>query len=232
MNKVGWIIFSAAVIVLLGGLVIWARITNPPIDLSGIDNNSIIAASEQNGNIADHVKGSDTNKIILVEYGDYQCPSCGGAHPNVNSIMEEYGDDVTFIFRNFPLTTIHPNARAAAAAAEAAGLQGKFWEMHDILYENQADWQNLDTNQRVTIFNNYATGLELDLEKFKTDFAEKAVSQKINFDMALGKSVGTQATPTFFLNGEKLDDTTSSAIVQGNLTPIKEKLDALIPEKE
>lgn len=232
MNKVGWIIFTAVVVLLLGGLVVWARISNPPIDLSGVENNSIIAASEQNGNIADHVKGSDSNKIILVEYGDYQCPSCGGAHPNLNALMEEYGDNLTFIFRNFPLTTIHPNARAAAAAAEAAGFQGKYWEMHDLLYGNQDDWKNLDSKKRLDVFTTYATSLGLDVEKFKADFPSSPINQKINFDMALGKSVGTSATPTFFLNGEKLDDTTSSGIVQGDLTAIKEKLDALIPKDE
>ena len=230
MNKVGWIIFTAVVVVLLGGLVVWARISNPPIDLSGVENNSIVAASEQNGNIGDHVKGSDANKIILVEYGDYQCPSCQGAFPNLNKLMDEYGDDIQFIFRNFPLTAIHPNARAAAAAAEAAGLQGKFWEMHDLLYESPSDWQNLDTAKRLDVFTNYASTLELDIEKFKSDFAGSQVSKKINFDMALGKSAGTSATPTFFLNGEKLDEATSSGIVQGDLTAIKEKLDALIPK--
>lgn len=230
MNKVGWIIFTAVVVVLLGGLVVWARISNPPIDLSGVENNSIVAASEQNGNIGDHVKGSDANKIILVEYGDYQCPSCQGAFPNLNKLMDEYGDNIQFIFRNFPLTAIHPNARAAAAAAEAAGLQGKFWEMHDLLYESPSDWQNLDTTKRLDVFTNYASSLDLDIEKFKSDFAGSQVSKKINFDMALGKSVGTSATPTFFLNGEKLDEATSSGIVKGDLTAIKEKLDALIPK--
>ncbi len=232
MNKTGWIIFIAAVVVLLGGLVVWARISNPPIDLSGIENNSVVTASTQNGNIGDHVKGSDANKVILVEYGDYQCPSCGGAHPGINTIMEEYGDNVTFIFRNFPLTSIHPNARAGASAAEAAGLQGKFWEMHDMLYENQGDWSNADAKKRLDVFNGYATTLGLDVEKFKTDFAAQPVNEKIKFDMALGKSVGTQATPTFFLNGEKLDDTTSSELVKGNLDPIKEKLDALVPKAD
>lgn len=228
MNKVGWIIFSAVVVLILGGLIAWARITNPPIDLSGFDNNSVIVAAEQNGNIGDHFKGSDAKKVILVEYGDFQCPSCGGAHPNVNELMETYKDDVTFVFRNFPLTSIHPNARAASAVAEAAGLQGKYWEMHDMLYEGQGDWSNLDATKRTDLFNQYASTLELDLNKFKEDLTSKSVSQKINFDMALGKSVGTSATPTFFLNGEKLDDTTSSGIVQGNLDAIKAKLDALI----
>lgn len=232
MNKTGWIIFSVAVIALLGGLVAWTRITNPPLDVSGVDSNSVVAASDNNGNIADHTKGSDKNKILLVEYGDYQCPSCAGAHPNVNTLMEEYGDDVTFIFRNFPLTSIHPNARAAAAVAEAAGLQGKYWEMYDVLYEKQNDWNSLDTSQRTSVFNTYASSLGLDLDKFKTDLASKEVTAKINFDIALGKKNNVAATPAFFLNGKELDKETSSGIVQGDLTAIKKQLDALIAENK
>lgn len=227
MNRVGWIIFSVAVVALLVGLVVWTRITNPPIDVSGVNNNSVIAASEQNGNIADHVKGSDENKILLIEYGDYQCPSCAGAHPNVNALMEEYGDNVTFVFRNFPLTSIHPNARAAAGSAEAAGLQGKYWEMHDMLYQGQNDWSSLDSNQRTSIFKAYAQSLGLDMAKFESDLASEPVNAKISFDLAIGKNAGASATPTFYLNGEKLDEQTASGIVQGDLTAIKAKLDTL-----
>jgi len=228
MNKIGWIIFTTVVIVLLGGLIAWTRIANPPIDVSNIENNSIIAASEQNGNIGDHTKGSEDNKVILVEYGDYQCPSCGQAFPGVNTIVEEYNDDLTFVFRNFPLTSIHPNAKAASAVAEAAGLQGKYWEMHDLLYENQDDWSALDASKRTDMFTRYATTIGLNVETFKTDLTSKPVNQKINFDMAVGKSVNVSATPSFFLNGEKLDEATASALVQGNLTPIKTKIDELI----
>lgn len=228
MNKVGWIIFSVIVVVVLGGLVAWARISNPPLDLSGIENNSVIAGSDKNGNIGDHTKGSTDNKILLIEYGDFQCPSCGGAHPNVNTIMEEYGDKVTFIFRNFPLTSIHPNARAASAVAEAAGQQGKFWEMYDTLYNNQNDWSSASVDQRTSIFSGYASSLQLDMDKYNQALSSKETTAKIKFDMELGKSVGVQATPTFFLNGEKLDETTSSGIVQGNLDAIKAKLDELV----
>ena len=231
MNKIGWIIFSAVAVLLLAGLVIWTRATNPPIDLSGVDNNSIVAASAQNGSIADHTKGSDANKILLIEYGDYQCPSCNSAHPHVNSLVEEYSKDVTFVFRNFPLTSMHPNARAAAGVAEAAGLQGKYWEMYDMLYENQNDWNSLDANQRTNVFNGYADTIGLNLDKFKTDLASPEVNKKISFDMALGKSANVSATPTFFLNGEKLDDETSSGIVQGDLTKVKAKIDALVSKK-
>jgi protein-disulfide isomerase len=228
MNRTGWIIFSVIVVLVLGGLVAWTRIANPPIDLSGVENNSIVAASEQNGNIADHVTGSDAKKVLFIEYGDYQCPSCGGAYPHLNTILEEYGEDITFVFRNFPLTSMHPNARAAAAVAEAAGLQGKYWEMHDMLYEKQNDWSGLDASQRTSVFNGYASSLGLDMAKFETDIASKNVNQKISFDLALGKSVDTSATPTFFLNGEKLDDSTASGIVQGSLDALRAKLDALV----
>lgn len=228
MNKIGWIIFSAVVVLILGGLIVWTRLANPPIDLAGVENNSIVAASEQNGNIADHVTGSDTKKVMFIEYGDFQCPSCGGAYPNVKSLIDEYGKDVTFVFRNFPLTSLHPNARAAAAVAEAAGLQGKYWEMHDKLYETQNDWNSLDATKRTTIFSQYAASLGLDTAKFEADLSSKQVTQKINFDMALGKSVDVAATPTFFLNGQKVDETTASGIVKGDTTAIKDKLDALI----
>jgi protein-disulfide isomerase len=228
MNKIGWIIFSTVVLLLLGGLVAWTRITNPPIDVSNVENNSVIVASTQNGSIADHTEGSESNKILLVEYGDYQCPGCGGAYPNLNTLMEEYSDNVTLVFRNFPLTTIHPNARAAAAVAEAAGLQDKYWEMHNLLYENQDDWSNLDTTQRTTIFNSYAKDIELDVNKFQTDISSKDVTAKINFDLAMGKKMNISGTPTFFLNGTKLDSATTDGLIQGNLTLIKEQLDALI----
>lgn len=232
MNKTGWIIFSVVAVLLLGGLVAWTRITNPPMDVSGINNNSIVTASDQNGTIADHVTGSDAKKILFIEYGDFQCPSCEGAYPNVKTLLEEYGDTVTFIFRNFPLTSIHPNARAAAAVAEAAGLQGKYWEMNNMLYEKQSDWNNLDAKQRTTIFNGYATTLGLDIEKFNMDIASKNVSQKISFDLALGKTAGVSATPSFFLNGKAVDDTTSSGIVQGDLTAMRKQLDALVSKDE
>lgn len=232
MNKTGWIIFSVIVVLILGGLVAWTRITNPPIDVSGVNNNSVVAASDQNGSIGDHAKGSTANKILLIEYGDYQCPSCRSANPQINTIMDEYSDDVTFIYRNFPLTSIHPNARAAAAVAEAAGLQGKYWEMHDMLYDKHDDWSNLDATQRTSVFNSYATSLGLDTTKFAADIASSAVNQKINFDMALGKSIEISATPSFFLNGEKLDDTTATSIVQGQLDTIRAKLDALIKKEQ
>jgi protein-disulfide isomerase len=228
MNKVGWIIFSIVVVGLLGGLVIWTRVTNPSVDVSNIDSNKVLVASAESGNIADHVEGKADSNVILVEYGDYQCPSCGGAYPNVNTLMDEYGDRIALVFRNFPLTSIHPNAKAAAAAAESAGLQGKYWEMHNILYENQNSWSSLDTSKRTDAFVAYAERLDIDIEKFKTELSSDGVNSKISFDMELGKAQNASATPTFFLNGEKLDEKTASGIVQGDLTAVKAKIDSLL----
>lgn len=230
MNKVGWIIFSVVVVGLLGGLVIWTRTTNPSVDVSKVNNNSILAATPDSGNIADHVTGKTDSKVLLIEYGDYQCPSCGGAYPNVKTLLDEYGDRIAFVFRNFPLTTLHPNARAGAAAAESAGLQGKYWEMHDQLYSDRDNWINLDASTRTDQFVSYATQLGLDTTKFKTDLSDPNVNKKISFDIALGKQNSVDATPTFFLNGTKVDDTTSGGIVQGDLTAIKAQLDKLLAQ--
>ena len=104
--------------------------------------------------------------------------------------------------------------------------------MHDTLYEKQNDWNSLDASKRTIVFSGYAKSLGLDMDKFNTDIAAKEVNQKISFDLALGKDADVSATPTFFLNGEKIDDTTSSGIVQGDLTAIKAKLDVLIAEKK
>ncbi len=231
MNKVGWIIFSAAVVLLLGGLVVWTRTTNPPVDVSNVNANIILDATEASGNIGDHVLGKEDSKVILIEYGDFQCPSCGSAHPNVVSLMEEYGDRVAFVFRNFPLVSIHPNARAAAAAAEAAGLQDKYWDMHNWIFENQSSWSSLDSSQRTEAFISYAEQFGLNAETFTTDLASSNVNRKISFDQALGSKKGADATPAFYLNGEKLDEAAANGLVQGDLTEIKSQIDTLLSEQ-
>jgi protein-disulfide isomerase len=218
MNKVTWIIFGAVIVLVLGGLIIYSHASNPAIDVSSVNTNSIIGASVQNGQIADHVYGDASSKVVFVEYGDFQCPSCGGAYAQVKSATESYKDKVAFIFRNFPLTTLHPNARAAAAAAEAAGLQGQYWAMHNMLYEGQADWENLSGDQRTTLFVSYASQLKLNTAKFTTDLASKAVNDKISFDQAIGKKINVNATPTFYLDGTQLSATDSGQIVQGSTT--------------
>ena len=203
MSKKAWIIFVAICVVVLGALVFSSN--SKKVDVSAVDSNSIIKATEDTGNIADHVFGKADSKVMLVEYGDYQCPGCGSAYPIAKSLSEKYKDQLAFVFRNFPLTSIHPNAKAAAGAAEAAGLQGKFWEMHNQLYESQDSWKSLNSSTRGEYFKTLATKVGVDGSKYDTDFAGQAVSKKIAFDMELGKKVKVSGTPTFYLNGKMVD---------------------------
>lgn len=209
MSKKAWIIFVAVCVVVLSGLVFISR--GNQVNVSSVDDSKIVAASEQNGNIADHVFGSTAANTVLIEYGDFQCPACGSAYPILKELTTEFKDKLTFIFRNNPLTSIHPNARAGAAAAEAAGLQGKYWEMHDTLYEKQNDWSNATTENRLSIYESYAQSVGVkDMNKFKTDMESKNVNDKINFDLALGRKNEVTATPTIFLDGKRIESDTWS----------------------
>ena len=217
MSKKTWIIFAAVCVVLLTGLVLIS--SKDKIDVSGVDAGKIQKANVQSGDIADHVYGKADSKVVLIEYGDYQCPGCGSAYPNVKAVTEKYKDQVAFIFRNFPITSLHPNARVAAAVAESAGLQGKFWEMHNKLYETQSSWETLNSSERTDFFVNYAKQLGLNTDTFKTDLASAKVNQKISYDQAIGKKINVNATPTFYLNGKCLDQSSWSD---------QDKLDATI----
>jgi len=203
LSKKTWIIFAAVCVVVLGGLIYLSG--KNKIDVSSIDINKVQPANEQSGQIADHVFGKADSKVLLVEYGDYQCPGCGSVYPTLKVLSEKYKDQIGFVFRNFPLTTIHPNARAAAATAEAAGLQGKFWEMHDKLYETQSAWQNLSGNERTDFFAGYATDFGLNVDTFKADLVGANVNQKISFDQALGKKAKVSGTPTIYLNDKLIE---------------------------
>lgn len=204
MNTKTWVIFGAVCVALLGGLIALSR--QGAISVDDVDQTKVLAASERSGNIADHVYGKADSKVVLIEYGDFQCPGCASAAPNLKALSEEFKDDIAFVFRNNPLPTIHANARAAAAAAEAAGLQGKYWEMHDLLYAQQTTWQGIAIDKRTDAFVNYAQQVGVtDIEKFKTDMGSDAVGSKINFDLALGKKARVTGTPTILLNNEKIE---------------------------
>jgi protein-disulfide isomerase len=230
MSKLAWIIFGSVIVLILGGLVVYSRLNSPSANVSSIDHNSIVAASDANGQIADHTFGNTDSKVVLIEYGDFQCPSCGGAHPQIKEITEEYKDKILFIFRNFPLTTIHPNARAASGAVEAAGLQGKYWEMHNLVFESLDEWNTLTGQERTDMFASYALSLELDKDRFIADMAASSINQKISFDQALGKKAAVDATPTFFLNGEQLPADVASSVVQGDTSKLKALLDSKLAE--
>jgi len=204
VNKRAWIIFTVVVVGLLVGLVVWSKKDSVQIDTKNVNTAVIQTASDANGNIADHVFGNTNSKITLIEYGDYQCPPCGNAYPIIKTLLDKYSDKMVLIFRNYPIADSHPNARAAAAAAEAAGLQDKFWPMHNKIYENQSEWSSASVTDRNTIFSRYATEIGLDMNKFNSDISSANVVKKINLDLAIGKQDGVNATPTLKLNGENL----------------------------
>jgi protein-disulfide isomerase len=145
--------------------------------------------------------GAATAKVILEEYGDYQCPPCGLLYPDLRTLEKEYGDQVRFVFRQFPLQ-MHKHAFLAAHAAEAAGLQGHFWEMHDMLYQNQLSWSVADDARPV--FLQYARMLGLDVDRFTRDIDSKEVADRVTSDIDRGKSIGVEGTPTVFINGRQL----------------------------
>jgi protein-disulfide isomerase len=223
LSKITWIIFAVVTVGILASLIIISG--DSKLDVSTVDTNAIQIANDQNGNIGDHIFGKVDSKVTLIEYGDFQCPPCGNIHPGIKAITEQYKDQLRFVFRNFPITTSHPNAKAAAGTAEAAGLQGKYWEMHNKIYESQSAWSSLSGTERTDFFAGYAKELGLDMDKYNSDLAGKtnstSVNEKINFDYALGKKAGVDATPTFYLNGVKLG---SDAL--GDETKLKDAIDA------
>ncbi len=205
MDSKRWIVFIVIVAAIIGGMI-WMS-TRDRLDVSDIDKDTaskFIAAAERNGQTDDHTLGNPEAKVVVVEYGDYQCPGCSSTAPEAKRLAEKHKDNLLLIFRNFPISSIHPNARAAAAAAEAAGRQEKFWQMHDLLYKNQGQWSAASVKDRSVMFLSYAQELGLDQEKFSKDIASPKVLKKIDFDLALGGIQEISATPTFIINGKAI----------------------------
>jgi protein-disulfide isomerase len=149
-----------------------------------------------------HTLGSPNAPARLEEFGDFQCPPCGVFHPILQQMRNEFGDKLQITFREFPLTPAHQHAQAAASAAEAASVQGKFWEMHDLIYEHQNDWK--DKFDVRPIFEGYAQQIGLNLERYKRDVTSEPVAQRIFLDQKRGQSLGVKGTPTVFLNGREV----------------------------
>ena len=152
---------------------------------------------------SDHTKGTPSNAISLIEYSDFQCPACASYYPLVAQLTSELSDKLYFAYRHFPLPQ-HSNATFSAEAAEAAGLQGKFFDMHDTLFRNQSDWAPLSSNQAKESFTKYAKELGLNMDQFQQDFKSDAVKNVVQKNYKSGLAARVDATPTFFLNGKKL----------------------------
>lgn len=161
------------------------------------------AIEAENIRTDDWVKGNPSARVVLMEYADFQCPACASFSKVVERLNSEYGDRVAVVYRQFPLKQIHSNAEIAAYAAEAAGKQGKFWEMHDILYERQTDWSESNIAQK--LFTDYAATLNLDLGQFQADSAAKDIQEKINVSYAEAVRLGFTSTPSFILNGRQIE---------------------------
>lgn len=173
---------------------------------------NFVATTAPSITATDWTMGSSTAPVTLIEYGDYQCPACGEYYPIVKQLLAAEGSNVYFVFRNFPLYSVHPDAQIAAQAAEAAGLQGKYWQMYDLLYTNQATWSSAAPADAVSqYFNGYASQLGLNVTKFDQDINSTQVTNKIQSDVAGGNAAAIDHTPTFFVNLKQIPNPNSYA---------------------
>lgn len=154
-------------------------------------------------NETDHTKGAEYPKITIVEYSDFQCPGCAKSYPMVKQLVEAFPDDVRLIYRHYPLRSIHANAQLSAQASEAGGAQGKFWDMHDMLFNTQSQWSDLD--DPTDFFVSLADSLGLDTEKFKMDLTNKTIVSRVDNDFYEANAMKLTGTPSFFLNGLLID---------------------------
>ena len=166
------------------------------------ENKSLVIAQVDSVSDSDWTKGKKNVKVSIIEYSDLQCPACLAYFPVIKQLADEFGESVNFVYRHFPLRQIHFNSQISAQAAEAAGLQGKFWEMHDILFENQQNWSEVKDPK--SLFEQYAQNLSLDLEQFKKDLESNDVKNEVEKDYQSGLNAGVNATPTFFMNNKKI----------------------------
>lgn len=212
------IIFWACFIIILG-LIVWGLVVamNKPVKgtLDSIATPPDVSAS-------DHVRGNTNASVTLLEYSDFQCPACESYYPVVEKVYNQSSSTIRFVYRHFPLNNTlpdgsiqHPNALAASKAAEAAGKQGKFWEMYGLLFANHTDWTELKDPR--DMFGSYAAQLGLNLTKFKSDFAASSTEDFILGQKNEGVKIGINGTPTFFINGKAIQNPQSYDAFQATI---------------
>ena len=177
-----------------------ANINRPPANQPQSTQKPI--ESKEPGAQPAHFKGAQNAPVVIEEFFDFQCPTCAAVHPALNEAYATYGSRIKLISRHFPLSQIHPNAYDAAVASEAAGLQNKFWEMQNLIFQNQQRW-SAAPNARA-LFESYAGNLGLDVEKYKADLSGMAAKQRVDADIQRGRSMALDSTPTIFVNGKKV----------------------------
>ncbi|MEK7645317.1 MAG: thioredoxin domain-containing protein [Patescibacteria group bacterium] len=193
-----WVFVGVVLVGVVAAMVKLASVTN-----SGTPNPVQTVNILPSVSSSDWIRGNPNASTTLIEYGDFQCPACATFHTVVLSIEKELGDNLRVIFRHFPLQQ-HANARIAAQAAEAAGKQDKFWEMHDMIYEHQRDWSEKSKTDAIAIFAGYAQKLKLNIDTFGKDINDNAIIDKIEDSFDQGVGFGVDSTPSFFLNNTKL----------------------------
>lgn len=193
MNKTGWIIFGALIVLIFGGLIAM---------------NKANQASMPKSNGSNNVYGNADSKVILTEFVDFQCEACYAYYPTVKEVKEKYKDTVKFQVRHFPISSSHKFARMAASYAEAAAKQGKFWEMHDNIFEGQKQWQVVA--DPTVLFDRYAEEMGLDMTKLEADRTSDEVKAIIASDLKAVQELGGNGTPTFALNGKKIEQIDNS----------------------
>jgi protein-disulfide isomerase len=197
-SKGFWFIVAAIIAGAAGMIVLANRSSQPPVstqaDLAHVQPD-------------DHVRGKADASVVLIEYGDLECPACGSYDPFVETLYSEYGDRVAFVFRHFPISSAHPRAVTAARAAEAAGKQGAFFEMVHLMYVQQRSWdsRNNPDLDPSAVFDSFAVGLGLDIDKFRADMSDDSTLDFINAQRDASRQFEVGSTPTFILNGKKLE---------------------------
>ena len=204
-GRSSWLPFA-----LIGGVLLVAVVAGVWLIRSTYEKPAVSVAEGSPGANPPQATGNASAPVTIEEFGDYQCPPCGALYPELEKIRADYGDRrVRLIFRHYPLVRIHPNALAAAHAAEAAGLQGKFWQMHDQLYRGQKSWEKSPDAR--TAFVAYARALGLDAERFARDLNNDETDRRIVADHERARSLGVDSTPVLFVNGRKLPPNTQTA---------------------
>jgi protein-disulfide isomerase len=200
-----FVIIGAVLVGVIAAVVLMSRPSAGNSNVAQQQNTSSPAPAQRQavspGAPNPYMRGNASARVTLEEFSDFQCPACGGLEPGLRRVLKDYEDRVNFIFRNYPLT-MHKYAFQAARAAEAAGQQGKFWGMHDLIYDNQKEWSEA-MEPRVQ-FDSYATRLGLDVQRFKADMERQDLAERVKADMMRGNALGVKGTPTVYLNGREL----------------------------
>lgn len=211
-----WVVIGVLMAVLIGGSVVYS--------------NSVSEKYNEGVAVKTHIKGGENATVTLVEYSDFQCPACGAFQPVLNEVLAQYGDKIKFEYKHYPLVQIHPFAEPAARAAEAAGQQGKFFEFADVLFAKQAEWTK--GGNPTGFFTRYATELGLDMDLFAKHQKSSVLADNVKANMTEARGLGLTGTPSFYLNGVKMENTTYDDFKAQIEAAINPKVDFNLPSED